>query len=266
MNATKLLVSVRSAAEAQLAMQGSTGGALIIDIKEPSHGPLGRADAKTIAEIAQVVQATDGVQVTKGKTILSVAMGELAELEQLSMEQRTALLPTSVSYVKIGLAGEATTDNWQDRLAAMFKCFVHARPVPVAYWDAANVNAPSPDQTLDWAIKHAAAVFLIDTADKTAPGLFYKDDDLFHLTRLLKKAHAHGLPVALAGRLVGTSFSMAADLALAPYGPEIVGVRTAACEQQNREGVICPRAVGQLLKRLGAADASAVSKADVLID
>ena len=259
MTAPKLLVSVRSATEAKLALQG---GASIIDIKEPTQGPLGRADALTIAEIAQVVQNATGKQAVARPTTLSVAMGELAELEQLSESQRNNWLPAGDWYVKIGLAGEADSDRWGDRLAAMFQYFSHARPVPVAYWDAQKINAPSPQAVLDWAIKHQSAAWLIDTADKTGQGLFENENDLPALTHLLKQAHGHGLPVALAGRLVGQSFDAAAELAKEPYGPAIIGVRTAACHQQQRDGVICSKAVGELSERLGAVGACALKQAD----
>ena len=53
-----LLVSVRSVAEAQEAV---AGGAAIIDVKEPSRGPLGRADAGVTAAIAEAVAAPLGL-------------------------------------------------------------------------------------------------------------------------------------------------------------------------------------------------------------
>ena len=49
---TQLLVSVRSAEEAEAAL---AGGAHLIDIKEPTRGALGHADATTIADIVHVV-------------------------------------------------------------------------------------------------------------------------------------------------------------------------------------------------------------------
>ena len=45
---TKLLVSVRSVAEARIAL---AGGVDLIDVKEPRRGSLGAADAGIIAEI-----------------------------------------------------------------------------------------------------------------------------------------------------------------------------------------------------------------------
>ena len=45
---TRLLVSVRNAAEAETAL---AGGATVIDVKEPSRGSLGRVDDATLAEV-----------------------------------------------------------------------------------------------------------------------------------------------------------------------------------------------------------------------
>src|SRR5690242_4202542 len=62
-----LLVSVRSPAEAVAALEG---GAALIDVKEPSRGPLGRADEDTITAIVQTVA---------GRRPVSVALGELLD-------------------------------------------------------------------------------------------------------------------------------------------------------------------------------------------
>ena len=48
----QLLVSVRDATEAAAALHGGAG---LIDVKEPARGPLGRADAATIAAVVQTV-------------------------------------------------------------------------------------------------------------------------------------------------------------------------------------------------------------------
>ena len=49
---TRLLVSVRSAAEARTAL---AGGADVIDVKEPAHGSLGRASTEVIREVIDAV-------------------------------------------------------------------------------------------------------------------------------------------------------------------------------------------------------------------
>ena len=62
---TRLLVSVRSAAEAEAALRG---GADVIDVKEPGRGPLGRADDAVIADVVRLVA---------GRRPVSAALGEL---------------------------------------------------------------------------------------------------------------------------------------------------------------------------------------------
>jgi uncharacterized protein (UPF0264 family) len=63
----QLLVSVRSAAEAEAALEG---GADVIDVKEPSRGSLGRADDDVIAEVVSTVA---------GRRTVTAAMGELVD-------------------------------------------------------------------------------------------------------------------------------------------------------------------------------------------
>ncbi len=85
---TALLVSVRSAAEAEAAL---AGGAALIDVKEPARGALGRADDAVIADVVRAVA---------GRAPVSAALGELRD--------GAPALPAGLgllSFVKCGLAG-----------------------------------------------------------------------------------------------------------------------------------------------------------------
>ena len=76
---TGLLVSVRSAAEALVAM---AGGADLIDVKEPSRGSLGAVDPEVLSEICDAVG---------GRLPISAALGELAEsVDEANEYQRVA--------------------------------------------------------------------------------------------------------------------------------------------------------------------------------
>ena len=94
---TKLLVSVRSAAEAQIACES---GVDLIDVKEPARGSLGAADPATMDAIVRQVA---------GRRPLSVALGELTEPAALS-----AAFAGRVKFAKFGLAGGAALPNWQE--------------------------------------------------------------------------------------------------------------------------------------------------------
>ena len=89
--AAGLLVSVRSVAEAQEAV---AGGAAIIDVKEPSRGPLGRADADVTAAIAEAVA---------GRAQLTVACGELVAGEP---GDRVALLHRDAGHTRQDLGSQ----------------------------------------------------------------------------------------------------------------------------------------------------------------
>ena len=82
-SAPGLLVSVRSAAEACAAL---AGGAALIDVKEPAHGPLGRASDDVIRAVMDAVG---------GRCAVSAALGELADhavVQQYGSSSQIALM------------------------------------------------------------------------------------------------------------------------------------------------------------------------------
>ncbi|HVR73276.1 MAG TPA: (5-formylfuran-3-yl)methyl phosphate synthase, partial [Planctomycetota bacterium] len=84
---------MRNAAEALAALQG---GASIVDVKEPLHGPLGRASRE--AQEA-VVGALESVKVLHGPRLVTAALGEL--LEEKATRGRP---PAGIHLDKLGLA------------------------------------------------------------------------------------------------------------------------------------------------------------------
>ena len=124
--ATKLLVSVRDADEARLALGG---GADLIDVKEPSRGPLGAADAATIERVSTAVA---------GRVPTSAALGELRDHGPL------ATLPCGcVDYAKFGLSGCA--GDWTSPLRAALAALPEGVVgVAVCYADWKAACAPDP--------------------------------------------------------------------------------------------------------------------------
>jgi uncharacterized protein (UPF0264 family) len=211
-----LLVSVRSAAEARLAVAGGAG---IIDVKEPSRGPLGRADAAVIAAVAVAV----------GGTPLTLALGELADgVERVlaALVDVERLLPGGCPRpraVKAGPAGMTLT-AWSTAFAAVIGGLpAGIEPVAVAYADWGRAAAPRPSELVAAAADAGARTLLVDTFDKRGPGLVAMLGQA-GIATLLAAATGHGLAVALAGRL--TAADVAAAFAL---GADVVGVRSAAC-------------------------------------
>jgi uncharacterized protein (UPF0264 family) len=213
---TQLLVSVRSAVEARAAI---AGGADIIDVKEPDNGSLGRASDQVIDQVMS--EAADSAPV-------SAAMGELAE-------KNTA--PPITDWVKAGLAG--ASDDWRHQLVELCDKVGRDRFIAVVYADAQLVAAPPTKQIITWAIKQKVAGVLIDTSVKDGKNLFdWCADDLPGWIDALQQ---QDMMIALAGSLHGKAFQKAVALK-----PNIVAVRGAACDGNDRCGLININKVQQL--------------------
>jgi uncharacterized protein (UPF0264 family) len=89
----------------------------------------------------------------------------------------------------------------------------------------------SCDALADIAAEAGARGILLDTARKEGPGLAALWDRAT-LARWVARARGNGLLVALAGKLGADDLAFAADA-----GPDIVGVRGAACDG-GRNGTI----------------------------
>jgi (5-formylfuran-3-yl)methyl phosphate synthase len=213
---TGLLVSVRSAEEARLAL---AGGADVIDIKEPSRGALGPADSGVWEEVAEMV----GQQ-----AVTSAALGELLAdgIEDLAAAAR------SVKLVKIGLAGCHQERGWLNRWFDVTGALdASVLPVPVSYADWPAAAAPSPSVALALAAQSPAKLLLVDTHDKTRGGLL-AHFSFESLAELVQTARGARVRVVLAG-----SLDAAAIGSLLPLAPAYIGVRGAAC-RGGREGTL----------------------------
>ena len=212
-----LVVSVRDAAEAAAARDG---GADVIDVKEPSRGPLGPPDAGVI----------EAVVAAAGSTPVSVACGDLADAAGASP-------PAGVAYAKLGTARAGGA--WARRFRAALNATAAPFPVAAAYADAGRVGAPWPEPVLE-AGRGVAAGLLVDTAVKDGRGLFdWLEAD--RLARLVGAAHGAGLFVALAGELSAETAARAAEL-----GPDWIAVRGAVCGPGGRETALEPERIPRL--------------------
>lgn len=233
----RLLVSVRDAGEAGAAV---AGGADIVDVKDPDRGALGRAAPDAWAAIAAVLPAD---------VPLSLALGELREW---SSGTPIPPIPSTVRWLKLGLAGAAGLPDWRaawsdvrTRMAAA------ARPVAigwvaVAYADAEAACAPSLEAVAEAAVETGCAGFLVDTWSKQGVSLTQLDVAC-RVQAVLPQLRRHGLFTAVAGSL------RPSDLAeVAGWGGDIVAVRTAACEGGVRTGRVTEGCVRSLRQRLGA--------------
>lgn len=210
-----LLVSVRDSHEA---LEALAGGAAIVDVKEPSRGPLGRADAVTAAAIGRALH---------GRVPWTLACGELAAVADIVSHVHRVLEHLGPDAPPLAVkAGPAALDlaGWQAaqrRMAGSLPEGIAA--VAVAYADWERAGAPPPEGIIDAAAAAGSGVLLIDTFDKSAGGLFeLRSSEV--VAGWVGKARAGGLRVALAGRLHARHVPVAAKL-----GADVVAVRSAAC-------------------------------------
>jgi hypothetical protein len=222
---TRLLISVRSALEAETAL---AGGADLIDIKEPARGPLGRAEDEVVRSIVAAVA---------GRRPLSLALGELLDVPQ-------PVPPQFTGWVKIGLAGAAEVRDWEARLGQ----FGPGQPlVAGAYADWQRAAAPPPEAVLFAAVRAGCAGLLLDTWNKDGSTLL-DWSSLAELTALRSETQRHGLTLAFAGSLRAEHIGC-----LLPLSPDLLAFRGAACRHGERCAEMDLAAVRRLAELIHAA-------------
>ncbi len=225
---TRLLVSVRSAEEAEQAL---AGGAALIDVKEPDRGPLGAAAASVIAAVVQRVG---------GRAPVSAALGELHEGNALQ-----ASLARRVAFAKFGLAGCGDDLRWKDRWRAEVRLLPEGvAPVGVVYADWSAARAPDPREVLAAAAELGCGALLVDTYDKSA-GSVANLWSHQQLRWLVTEARAAGMRSVVAGSLCLDDLK-----ALAWLEPDYFGVRRAACSG-GRSGRLSAARVDELVDAIG---------------
>lgn len=224
----KLLVSVRNADEAKLAVEG---GAHLIDVKEPSRGALGRASVETWRSVRATVP---------GPIPVSVALGEIFEVAELASIKDEDY--DGIAFRKIGLAGARA--SWREDLAGLLEASRRGpRWVAVAYSDWTIAEAPDPDSIVEWALgEPSCAGLLIDTWEKPSCRRVNKTGEW---RARLARVRSSGKMITLAG---GIDRRAIADLQ--SLNPHFFGVRGAACEGSCRLATLTKRGVAALVEQL----------------
>jgi uncharacterized protein (UPF0264 family) len=219
----RLLVSVRSAEEARAAV---SGGADVIDVKEPAAGPLGCADPSVWSEIRHVVPMT---------IPLSVALGEVADWSTNAQQFPPVSAWGGISYAKMGLAGSSAVwlAHWK-RIRSRFERDFPAECswVAVIYADWFAAASPSPKEILSTALDDPRCRgVLVDTWSKQSRSSFELNEWRAHLDRVCRSRRFF----AWAGGLGITEIERFAELG---FSPDIIAVRGSACRDGNRLGPI----------------------------
>ena len=216
----QLLISVRSAEEALAAI---AAGADLIDVKEPSKGALGMAEAEVVAAVVDAVA---------GQVPVSAAFGEW---HPAILTEAHWHLQLKLDYIKWGLAGYTHTPGWgEDLLDVRRQVRRGPEVVAVAYADWQRAKSVPPDEVAKFAKRFRFKAFLLDTYVKDSKNLLnFLDVD--EITELVTTLQASGVPVAIGGSLKFENLK-----ALKAVKPTWYAVRGAVCMAGLRDGEIDP--------------------------
>lgn len=229
----ELLVSVRNVQEAWSALEG---GAALIDVKEPSRGSLGRADADVIRAVVALVA---------GRRPVSAALGEWADGVE-------TILDRNLSHVKWGLAGCRHRTDWRSHLAEALQRSHKPQQVLAAYADWECAQAPPVEDVFALAAEHPGSVMLLDTHCKEAGNGIAKPRPtlldwlpLAWIEDLVARCRDANVKIALAG-----SLGVPEIRALLPARPDWIAVRGAACADGDRQATVQADKVRRLVELL----------------
>jgi (5-formylfuran-3-yl)methyl phosphate synthase len=228
----RLLVSVATPEEASAAL---AGGADVIDAKDPRFA-LGAVSVDMLRRIHAACASLRP---------LTAALGDASDEGAIERDARMTT-EAGALLVKVGFAGIADRPRIATLLVAAVRGARASRSggaVAVAYADANRVASLGPAAFVDVAARAGAAGVLLDTADKSGPGLRTLMSAAA-LAAWVARGHEAGLFVALAGKLVEDDLPYLRDT-----GADIAGVRGAACDGQ-RTGHVSAEKVRRLVQTI----------------
>lgn len=226
----RLMISVVSGVEACEAL---SGGAEILDVKNPAEGSLGAQSPLVIREIKDLAS---------GKAEVSAAIGDMPDLPGTAALAALGAATCGADYIKVGLHGPRNEKQAIALLREVQRAVqgFHTSVVAALYADFERAGTLDPICLPTVAAQAGVQGCLLDTAVKDEHALF---EFLVPRTlRLLaKQAHANGLLFGLAGALRETDLPLMKEL-----GADVVGIRTAACRDNRRNGPLEAARVLQL--------------------
>lgn len=240
----QLLVSVRDPEEAELVARSSADW---VDVKDPRNGPLGRPQQSVALGIERLIS-----QYPSPKK-LSVALGEAIETSFSELAEYIGVFAEGTLF-KLAFSGSCgSPEEWLpspnqresvdspnlpartawDNCRALFvqlsECLGgRGRFIPVYYADASQACSPSWACILNLCLAAGGDRVLMDTYRKNGKCLtdYHAPEQL---QSMIAQASEHGIRVALAGSLRGAEIRT-----LMSVGADVIGVRGAACKQNNR--------------------------------
>lgn len=233
----RLLVSVVDASEAA---EAAAGGAHIIDVKDPASGALGAATPGALREVRDA---------TPPGLPVSAALGDGPFEPHAAAHAAALAAECGAAFVKIGLRNTSAGRALDTLRAVRAGLPETVRLIAAGFADFRRAGSPDPVDLPRLAHAAGAQGCLIDTAIKDGRGLFHWLDGVA-LRLFVTACRGRGLLSALAGSLTSADLPL-----LAPIGPDIVGVRGAACAGDRAHGRVRRERVAALALALPLAAA-----------
>ncbi|MDO5851409.1 MAG: (5-formylfuran-3-yl)methyl phosphate synthase [Methanobacteriaceae archaeon] len=232
----ELLVSAINTKEALDAIEGQAD---IIDVKNPKEGSLGANFPWIIKEISKY---------TENKT-LSATIGDAPYKPGTMSLAALGCAISGANYIKTGLYGTKNKTEAIDLMKNINRSVKDynsdAIVVTCGYADAKRISAVKVEEIIDITLESNSDIAMLDTAIKDGKTLF-DHQTLDSLTQFIEKAHDHSIKVALAG-----SVNLDQIKQLNMINCDIVGVRTAVCDNGNRNtGSISPELVKNIKQNI----------------
>ena len=217
---TKMLASVRDIAEAEIAI---SGGADIIDLKDPNAGALGAVATDAIR---------DAVSFVAGRRATSAVCGDLPMEPEIIRAKAEEIAETGVDFVKIGFFPSKDVAGCSAALAPLA---ARTKLIAVMFADL------EPDfDLLALFAKDGFHGAMVDTAHK-AKGRLLDHFPPERVQTFVGCARLNGLAVGLSGSLEAPDVPR-----LLPFAPDFLGFRGALCAQSGRAGSISAEAIAQI--------------------
>jgi len=237
----KLLISPKNEKEA---VEAISGGADIIDVKNPKEGPLGASFPWVIKRIRQI---------TPTNIEVSCTLGEVPNLPGSMALASLGAAATGVNYIKAGLYGLKTLEEAVYLMQSVTKAAKEYNPsikvVASGYADAARLSTVDPLLVPKIVYEAQADIAMLDTAIKDGKSLFNFLTKP-QLQRFVDAAHSYGLKAALAGSLQKEDL-----LVVHALGADVAGLRGAACTLSDRvNGQITREKVQELAEVVKSAE------------
>jgi FolB domain-containing protein len=214
---TKMLASVADLAETEIAV---SGGADIIDLKDPNAGALGAAAIEIIRQAVQKIA---------GRCATSAVCGDLPMEPETIRVKAEEIAATGVDYVKIGFFPSTNANACAAALAPLGE---RTKLIAVLFADS------EPDfGLLDVFARHGFHGAMVDTADK-AGGRLLDHMPPERIPIFVNRASSLGLKVGLSGSLEAPDIPR-----LLPFAPDFLGFRGALCDRSQRTASINKQAV-----------------------